>query len=171
MAENPRDKIPMNATPTDNDDVKQVLENLIEIARDGQEGYRLAAEHAHDPGLKQAFIERSARRSRFVSQLQQLQTRYGQSEPDSSGSVTGGLHRAWINMRSVVSSREDQAILEEAERGEDAAVEAYREALLHDPCLPEDAIRCVESQASAVKEDQDFMKRMRDSGRFDSHAG
>ncbi|TLD72275.1 PA2169 family four-helix-bundle protein [Phragmitibacter flavus] len=159
----------MNTTANTPDakDVRGVLDNLIEISKDGQEGYRLASEHATDPALKQAFSERSASRARFVSQLQDLQTRYGTSDPQDSGSVSGSLHRAWLQIRSTVARREDQAILEEAERGEDAAVAAYREALTHQPPLPADAVTTVQAQAAEVKEDHDFVRDLRDSGRFE----
>lgn len=150
-----------------NEDVRGVLENLIEITRDGQEGYRLAAENATDPSLKQAFAERSDERARFVRQLQDLQQRYGVRQPEETGSVSGTLHRAWMQIRSVVARKEDQAILEEAERGEDAALEAYRDALSHQPPLPDDAARTVLEQAAQVESDHDFIRDLRDSGRFE----
>jgi uncharacterized protein (TIGR02284 family) len=157
----------MNTNTPEVKEVRAVLDNLIEITKDGQEGYRLAAEHATDPGLKQAFAERSANRARFVSQLQDLQARYGARDPEEGGSMSGSLHRAWMQIRAAVNRREDQAILEEAERGEDAAVEAYREALTHQPPLPADAVTTVQAQAMEVKEDHDFVRDLRDSGRFD----
>ena len=156
----------MNTNETDNSEVQDILKDLIEIARDGQEGYRLAAEHAHDSTLKLTFAERSASRGRFVSQLQQLQTRYGETDVREDGSISGALHRTWIDIKAAVTRREDQAILEEAERGEDAAVEAYRDALLHEPSLPADALSTVENQAAEVKKDHDYIRQLRDSGKF-----
>jgi hypothetical protein len=39
------------------------------------------------------------------------------------------MHRAWINIKSAVTNRDRHAILAEAERGEDSAVDAYKDAL------------------------------------------
>ncbi len=152
-------------------DVEEVLEDLIVIARDGAEGYRLAAAHAHDPSLKQAFNERSGRRSRFVAQLQRLQLRYGRGSQEKSGSFSGTLHRTWMNVRSVINEQKDQALVEEAERGEDAALTVYREALQHDPTLPMDALACVKAQAWEVKEDHAYLCKLRDCGRFEKRNG
>lgn len=158
----------MNTYTHDPEEVRNVLQNLIEIARDGQEGYRLASEHVKDAALKEAFAGRSAQRSRFVHQLQDLQERFGLQKPDDGGSVSGGLHRAWMQIRAAVSRQEDQAILEEAERGEDAAVEAYRQALGNEVVeLPPEAVRTLQEQAGEVQSDHDFVKQLRDSGQFE----
>jgi len=157
----------MNDETTTNDDVKSVLQNLIEIARDGQEGFSLAAEHAQDPALKEAFAERSSKRASFVRQLRLLQSNYSDAERDDSDSLTGGLHRAWMTIRAAVARKEDQAILEEAERGEDVAVEAYEDALQHDPALPAEVRSTIQTQASEVKQDHDFVRDLRNSGKYD----
>jgi len=157
----------MNDNAANNDDVKNVLQELIEIARDGQEGFSLASEHAQDPSLKAAFAERSSKRASFVRQLRLLQSNYSDAERDDSDTITGGLHRAWMTIRAAVARKEDQAILEEAERGEDAAVEAYTEALGRDPALPAEVRNCIQSQAAEVQQDHDFVRDLRDSGKFD----
>ena len=39
------------------------------------------------------------------------------------------MHRAWINLKSAVTSGDDHAILAECERGEDSAVDEYKKAM------------------------------------------
>ncbi len=148
-------------------DVLRVLANLIEYARDGQEGFRQAAEHAKAPELVEFFQECSQQRAGFVDELQGLERLLGQASPDDSGSMTGALHRAWIDIRTVVTKRDDQAILEEAERGEDAAVAAYRGALESESTpLPSNISNVIRAQAAIVKNTHDQVRDLRDSGRY-----
>lgn len=106
----------------------KTLNDLIEILRDGQHGYKTAAEDAKAPELAQLFSRYSAQRAEFVSQLQTRLLSLG-AEPEKSGSVTGSMHRTWIDLKSALSKNEPHAVLAEAERGEDAAVDAFKKAL------------------------------------------
>ena len=48
------------------DDPISVLETLIETCRDGEKGYKDAAEHVKRPDLKAFFAEQSVERGRFA---------------------------------------------------------------------------------------------------------
>jgi uncharacterized protein (TIGR02284 family) len=75
------------------------------------------------------------------------------------------MHRGWINLKAALSTNEPQAVLEEAERGEDAAVAAYREALEQtdiDPATRE----LINSQYAEVKAAHDHVRNLRDSGTY-----
>ncbi len=143
------------------------LENLIEITRDGQEGFRQAAEHAKAPELRDTFRQYSVERSVMVTELQNLERQCGKTDVDDSGSVTGSLHRAWINLRTAIASSNDQAILEEAERGEDAALAAHREALKqNNPPLPRSVTSVLESHLIKIQAAHDDVRNRRDSGKY-----
>lgn len=104
------------------------LNELIETCRDGENGFRVAADHIPDPDIKTLFTTYAQQRSQFAQELQTYVERLG-GTPDSSGSVAGTLHRGWINIKSTVTGENSHAILAECERGEDAAVHNYEEAL------------------------------------------
>ena len=55
----------------DNDRVISHLNNLIETCRDGQQGFKEAAENAKSPELKEFFNKFSLERSQFVGVIQQ----------------------------------------------------------------------------------------------------
>ena len=149
------------------DAILSTLESLIEINRDGQEGFRQAAEHADASDLQAVFGQHASERAVMVTELQNLQRQHGQVEVDDGGSIVGGLHRAWINLRSVIATKNDQAILEEAERGEDAAVKAYREALEPaTPPLPRSITSVLEAHLSKVLAAHNDVRDRRDSGRY-----
>jgi uncharacterized protein (TIGR02284 family) len=65
----------------------------------------------------------------MARQLQSEVRRLG-GDPEKSGSVAGAAHRGWINIKSVVTGKDDGRIIAEAERGEDSAKKMYEEALL-----------------------------------------
>lgn len=155
----------------DQEQVLSTLENLIEISRDGQEGFAQAAEHATSSDLKALFTGYSSERARMVSELQVLERQHGKTEVDHTGTLAGGLHRAWINVRAAVASREDQAILEEAERGEDVAVKAYEDALAPGSrVLPVSVAFVLERHLASVQAAHDEVRNRRDSGKYRTEA-
>src|ERR1700742_4516046 len=99
-------------------EIISTLNGLIETLKDGQEGFRQSAEGVDDPQLKTIFDEFSLQRSRFAGELQSEVRSWGGPDPEHSSSVAGSMHRAWINVKSAVTSRDRHAILAEAERGE-----------------------------------------------------
>ncbi|MEO6589579.1 MAG: PA2169 family four-helix-bundle protein [Pyrinomonadaceae bacterium] len=143
-----------------NEDVISTLNSLIETNKDGQEGFKEAAEGVQNSELKSSFYEFSQQRSQFVGELQNAVRELG-GDPESSGSVTGAIHRGWINIKSAVTGQDDTAILNEAERGEDSAKAAYKSALEEE--LPANVKAIVERQSSAISTAHDKVKSMRDS--------
>src|SRR5438105_13427007 len=107
----------------------EIIDELIETLKDGQEGFKQAAEGVSDPKLKSLFRDYSQQRSRFAAALQSEARRQGETEPENSSSATGALHRGWINLKSAITGGDEHAILTECERGEDSAVEEYKKAL------------------------------------------
>jgi uncharacterized protein (TIGR02284 family) len=141
-------------------DYVSTLNDLIETCKDGEEGFRDASEHIQRQDLRSIFNEYSRQRSQFASALQTVVSRIG-GNPEHSGSVGASLHRGWINLKSAVTGRDDHAILAECERGEDAAVRNYQDALAHD--LPSDIRSVIEEQYRQILEAHNRMKSVRDS--------
>jgi uncharacterized protein (TIGR02284 family) len=146
----------------DAEDILKVLNNLAEVSRDGEAGFRTCAADSSDPALKAYFEECAQRCTRAADQLAiEVQSRGG--KPDLNGSVTGAVHRAFVNIKAAVASRNDLAVLEECERGEDFALNAYARAL--DVNLPADLRIVIESQYMGVKHNHDRIKALRDEKR------
>jgi uncharacterized protein (TIGR02284 family) len=143
-----------------NDDVISTINGLIETCKDGQEGFKQAAEGVQNSQLKSVFYELGQQRSQFVGELQGLVRELG-GDPENSGSFTGAIHRGWINIKSVVTGKDDTAILNECERGEDVAKNAYKEALEQN--LPMNVQSTIQKQYSAVQSAHDQVKALRDS--------
>jgi len=141
-------------------EIISTVNSLIETLKDGQEGFKQAADAVKDPNLKSLFSGYSQQRSRFANELQNQARSLGESEPEKSSSAAGAMHRAWINLKSGVTSGDDHAILAECERGEDSAVNEYKEAMEDNLSSPLREI--VSHQYSEVKSAHDRVKSLRD---------
>jgi len=136
------------------------LNELIETLKDGQMGFGEAQKEATDPNLKLVFSEYSAQRASFVRELEGFVSKEGVL-PEDSGSVAGSLHRGWINLKAKVSSREDTAILEECERGEDSAVATYKDAISAGELGQAESV--VAGQLTKIRAAHDRIRSLRDS--------
>ena len=141
------------------DDFISCLNDLIETCKDGEQGFRDAADGVKRADLKAVFNEYARQRTQFVNELQRHVTRLG-GEAETSGSASGAMHRGWINLKSAITGKDDDAILNEAERGEDVAVKAYQKALEED--LPSDLRSVVEEQYRQILQAHNRVKAMRD---------
>jgi len=139
--------------------VVSVLNDLIETSKDGDKGFRAAAEDTKDSELQAVFLRRAQDCATSAADLQQLVAKYG-GKPEMGGSVAGAVHRGWMNLKAAASGRTDLAILEECERGQDVAKARYRKAL-EDP-LPEDIRIVVQRQYDGVLRNHDQIRTLRD---------
>lgn len=145
----------------DQQETISVLDELIKTLKDGQEGFKQAAEGVKDLQLKSLFTEYSQQRLRFASALKNQVRALGNSEPESSSSAAGALHRGWINLKSTLSGGDDHAILAECERGEDSAVKEYKKAL--DDDLSPELYELVSRQFTDIKAAHDRIRTLRDT--------
>jgi len=141
-------------------DVADVLNGLIETAKDGAEGFKTAAEKVKEPSLRSLFGKYATQRASYAQELQGLVGSLGE-KPAESGHVAGALHRGWINLKEALSSDEDTAIVNEAEAGEDAAKKAYSEAL--QKVLPANIKSIVERQYQGVLEAHNTVRDLKHS--------
>ena len=144
-------------------EISSVLDELIETLRDGQEGFRQAAEAVRNPKLKSLFRDYSDQRSRFVNALQTEARKFGEDTPENDSSAAGVLHRGWIHLKSAVTGGDEHAILAECERGEDSAVEEYQKAV--EDGLPPALHEVVLRQYGEIKAAHDRIKGLRDAAK------
>jgi uncharacterized protein (TIGR02284 family) len=144
----------------DKDDVIATLNDLIETSKDGEEGFRTCAEGVKNAQLKAMFNEAAERCAEGAAQLQAKVRELG-GDPDTSGSASGSLHRAWVNIKSSLTGMDEAAVLAECERGEDVAKRAYETALKKD--LPADVRAMVERQYRGVIQNHDRVRELRNA--------
>lgn len=143
-----------------NEDTVTTLNGLIETLKDGQEGFRTAAEGVTNPEYKSLFNSYSQQRAQFATELQ-AEVRSAGGDPENTGSVLATLHRGWINIKSTVTGMDEGAVLAECERGEDSAVHNYQDAMKQS--LPASAQTVVQRQYTQIKEAHDRVRALRDA--------
>jgi uncharacterized protein (TIGR02284 family) len=142
-----------------NDNAISVLNTLIETCKDGEKGFKTAAEGLTSPDIKAKFMQYARERTQMSSELQAEVRRLG-GDPEQSGSMSGSLHRGWLDIKSVITGKDDHAIIAEAERGEDVAKTAYEDAL--NEALPASTQAIVQQQALIVRQAHDDVRYLRD---------
>jgi uncharacterized protein (TIGR02284 family) len=151
-----------------NQDVIDVLNNLIEYSKDGEKGFKESADDVKAPELKAFFVQRAGECASAAAELQSEVRRLG-GDPETSSSLTGDLHRGWVNLKSMLTGKNEEAILNEVERGEDYALKAYKEAreklVKVGRSVSDSAYALVEKQLQGVQRNHDQVKALRDAAR------
>ncbi|WP_205504558.1 ferritin-like domain-containing protein [Rufibacter psychrotolerans] len=138
-----------------NEKVMDVLNDLVETARDGRKGYETAAGAVDNTRIK-AELERFAhQRAVFVSELESIAQQHGNSTSNTTTvegaalQAAGAVHRGWINLKSAVGANDSKAILGECETGDEAAIKAYDNAL-NTEGLPVDLLTVIQRQRQEI---------------------
>lgn len=141
-----------------------LIEDLIEINNDRVAGFEKAIEDINDENIDlKALFEEYAQQSR--KNVQELSAIAGSAPHlETEKSVSGTLHRAWIDVKSLFGGSDRASILSEAERGEDAIKKAYKDALAGDGFAP-DAQLIIRNQAQGVNAAHDRIKALRDAAK------
>lgn len=143
----------------DTDDLIEVLNDLLDNCRDGEYGFRTCSAQCESPELKAVFEARAVDCQRAAAELESAVAGLG-GTPAEGGTTAGALHRGWVTLRGTVSANDDLSILEECERGEDAALERYRDALKE--TLPANIASMVRAQYEGTKRNHDQVRNLRD---------
>lgn len=141
----------------------ETVQDLIQLNIDSRDGYRMASEKLEDLTLASAFDFVAHDRELQADELSLFVARTGE-RPRHEGSYLAALQRTWNEIREMFSSDDRLAMLEEAERGEDAVKSAYEDALqtttagieLHD---------VLQEQFAQVKASHDRIRDLRDQYR------
>ncbi|MET4072909.1 PA2169 family four-helix-bundle protein [Hymenobacter sp. UYCo722] len=140
-----------------------LLNELVETLKDGQKGYADAMTDVEDANLKETFKKYAAQRAEYITEIEDQMFKLN-LKPDEDSSVTGTIHRAWIDLKSALTSKDNKAVLNECERGEDYAKKAYQTALKAQD-LPSNLKSVIEKQYQGVTEAHDKIKSLRDSSK------
>lgn len=141
-------------------DTTSTIKDLLQTLEDGKDGFQKASESVKDSQYKTLFAGFSAERQEMIDEL----VAYSSADhSDAKSTITGALHRGWINLKAALTSGDDHAILAECERGEDHAVAEFRKAL-KEP-LPSEALATVESISTRILAVHNQVRDLRDAAK------
>jgi len=140
-----------------------VLNDLIKINNDRVAGFEKAGEDLEDKdsGLRSVFSKLASDSRGYSAELSGLARQYG-ADADEGTSVSGSLHRAWLDIKSTFTGGDLESILNECHRGEDAIKDAYQSALEYNNELPFEVTQLISRQQQGIIEGHNLIKSLRD---------
>ncbi len=121
-----------------NDKSIPVLNDLLNITNDRIAGFSKVEDKVWEThsDLKSVYDDMVSRSVDMKNDLINLISLKG-GEADNSTSVSGAIHRAWIDVKNAFAADKDESTLENVVFGEKAAIEAYEDALESGDLCPE----------------------------------
>jgi uncharacterized protein (TIGR02284 family) len=138
------------------------LRTVIETLIDGQEGFQKIGDALEDESLKRYFLAESLTRAEFRGELENILHQEGVGDIHETGSAAGAFVRAWTSLKTGLGGGAP-TLLEAAEEAEDAAKQAYADAL--DKFLPAPIREVLIRQAAHIERAHDHIKAARDASR------
>lgn len=132
------------------EDIAKKLNALLEKNYDAEAGYKKAAEDVKSMALKTYFAARAKDRYNFGHELKAEIKSFGQ-DPDKGTSLSADLHRTWMDLKSAFATEKDEAMLEEAIRGERSTIKEYNE-IIKDKEIPPSTANLIIKQRNRVED-------------------
>jgi uncharacterized protein (TIGR02284 family) len=143
--------------------IADVINDLVKINNDRIEGYEKAVTEINDADgedLKPLFAGMIAESKQFKTELEAI-VLINDGEIAKGALVTGKLYRAWMGVKSILTSGGRRTILSSCDTGEDAVKKVYEQALDHKE-LPEGVRLLIEEQQSILQESHNIIRNLRD---------
>jgi uncharacterized protein (TIGR02284 family) len=142
---------------TEHKDDITALNTLIATTIDSVKGYEDAASNSEAGRFQEIFRNRASERQQVVEQLRSEVRRLG-GDPENDGSFMGATHQRFLDLKAAVTGRDDQAIINEVERGEDYIKGKFETALEH---LSGESRSVVESCYQSIKQGHDQISEIK----------
>jgi uncharacterized protein (TIGR02284 family) len=137
-------------------DERDIVRDVVEVLHDGQRGFISISEHLKDPQVKAFFLKEASTRAEYARELESA----AGLDKDTGGTTAGAVHRFWGDLKANMGGG-DHTLLETAEQGEDAAKEAYEDAL-KETVVTGNIRKVLQKQQTHIQQSHDQVKAFRD---------
>lgn len=137
------------------------LNDLIAATFDSVDGYFQAGKNSGNSRFVAMFNARAVEREAVITTLRSEVIRLG-GKPDDDGTILGGAHRMFLNLKSVVTGQDDKAIIAEVEQGEDHIKAKFEEAIA-DTELSSPVAHLIRECFSSIRQGHDQMRDLKHS--------
>ncbi|WP_214071116.1 PA2169 family four-helix-bundle protein [Mucilaginibacter sp. dw_454] len=143
----------------------ETLNDLVQINNDRIKGYENAIKETKEGGnesdLISVFENKILESQQLKSTLtEEIQVLGGDEAQDTS--ISGTIHRTWLEVKAAFTGHSEKSILEECEFGEDAIKKAYQSAI-DEENLPAYIRDILNDQKAIIDQSHDEIKALRDS--------
>ena len=135
------------------------LNTLITTVIDSINGYEDSASNVDNQRLREIFRERANERQQVVEDLRSEVRRLG-GEPEEGGSFLGKAHQRFEDLKAAITGRDEKAIVNEVERGEDYLKEKFEAAIASDE-LAGESRAAVERAYQSVRSGHDQISQLK----------
>ena len=135
------------------------LNTLIATTIDSITGYEDSAQNLDSERFREIFRQRADERQRIVEDLRAEVRRLG-GDPEESGSFLGKTHQRFEDLKAAITGRDEKAIINEVERGEDYLKGKF-EAALNDGDLTGESRTVVERAYQSVRAGHDQISQIK----------
>ena len=135
------------------------LNTLIATTIDSVTGYEDSAKNIDNERFREIFRQRASERQEVVQQLREEGRRLG-GNPEDDGSFLGKAHQRFEDLKAAITGRDEKAIINEVERGEDYLKEKWQ-AALQSGNLHGETHDLVERLYQSVKSGHDQMSQLK----------
>ena len=142
------------------------LNTLIATTIDSVNGYEDSAQNIDNERFREIFRERASERQEVVQKLREEVRRLG-GNPEDDGSFMGKAHQRFEDLKAAITGRDEKAIVNEVERGEDYLKEKF-ETALEKGDLTGDSRSTVEQCYQTVRRGHDQISQLKHG--MESHA-
>ena len=143
----------------DNKNQISTLNTLIATTVDSITGYEDSAKNVENERFREIFRSRADERQQVVQDLRTEVRRLG-GDPEESGSFMGKAHQRFEDLKAAITGRDEKAIINEVERGEDYLKEKF-ETALNAGTLSGESRSVVESCYQSVRQGHDQMSQLK----------
>lgn len=155
-------------TDHDHSDEITTLNTLIATTIDSITGYENSAKDIDNQRFAEIFRQRADERQQVVQQLREEVRRLG-GNPEDDGSFLGKTHQRFEDLKAAITGQDEQAVINEVERGEDYLKEKFETALNSDT-LSGESRAVVERCYQSVRSGHDQMSQLKHGMESPSHA-
>ena len=137
------------------------IKSLHQINVDSIEGWKLAIDEIEHVELKSLFRDILTHREQQAAELASYLEAHG-TDVDNDTSFLSGVHRWWIDAKESLSSKDNKAVVEEADRGEESILKKYDD-LVGDEAVKASAIHPIlQRQHAQVDADHNKVHALKD---------
>lgn len=104
------------------------LQELLQKNYDAERDFKKAIEKADSSELKKFFKGQAVMHNHFATEIDKVLHALNE-HPKEKGTTTGALFRTWLDIKTIFTKKDDEAVLEECIRGEKNSIREYESEL------------------------------------------
>jgi uncharacterized protein (TIGR02284 family) len=135
------------------------LNSLIATTIDSINGYQESADAVENPQFRELFQQLGRDRQQVLPKLQAEVARLG-GNPEDDGTALAAAHRTFVDLKAAITGRDDKAVINEVERGEDHIKEKFETAIA-DPNVSEQTRMAIREAYTSVRTGHDRVRDLK----------